>query len=278
VWLKHLPFTQASVQHTYIFANHSIMTMTDIAAKPAAAKGPAVPKSTDKKGETKSTVGAVGAQPPTTVVSLGSKEHTEHLLANLGGKHSAASSSSPPSTDVASFDFAVPTDTSFDKQVSEFAGSEVASSAGGDKACVICSEPSKGKYCTRHKRCYECIYRDAMTGESEKNGDKDNFEKIFGNALERKRSSVPQPTMANEMVYDFGVLYPDGKVNANKHKKRGKVDYTKYIHSEGFKAEKTDNRTVCKLDFEAFHNKMKGLRGWSFEKSRSYWQEDDWLV
>ena len=139
------------------------------------------------------------------------------------------------------------------------------------KQCLVCDEPSKGRFCNLHKKCYESIYRDAMTEASAENGDKKNFESVFGNEAERKKSIVPQPAVACQILSEFGANYT--VLGKRQTEKKGKVEYSKYAHVEKTFAKKSDLNTDRWMDLELFCGQMKNCRGWSFDKSSSYFQE-----
>jgi len=75
-----------------------------------------------------------------------------------------------------------------------------------------------------------------------------------------------------QVVIDYTVKFPDGE--GKKGKRRGSVDLTQYLETEGFRQthEDTDDGTV-KTDYESFIIAMKSLRGWTQSLAHSEWEE-----
>ncbi len=168
-----------------------------------------------------------------------------------------------------------PSEASFARAVGAGAGTEarkLGGKANGSKTCAICDQPTqKARYCKEHLRGYECIYRDATTEEARANGNLAEFERIFGDAKQRKSGDIPMEAVAHQIVHDFCALYPGGQ--KPKGVKRGKVVWSKYTHSQGYTAEQNEMEADRWMDQELFAGLMKSARGWNAQRANEFWDE-----
>ena len=153
---------------------------------------------------------------------------------------------------------------------------QLAAHAAGKKSqqnCLACDHPKKASvWCERHRRVYECIYRQA-TGEKAPTEQKEAFIGIFG--VKGKGMKI---TIAVRVILDFSFKFPAAleKGGSGAGKQRGKIDLCAFIESEGTRdsfMDEDDGR--LKMDYEAFVIAMGGQRNWSAETAHSEWRQLD---
>ena len=139
--------------------------------------------------------------------------------------------------------------------------------------CGETQEPKNG-YCARHKRAYECIWRQYVGKNGKITEEAEIFYTIFGD-VKRARQFPGKPDLAEEALMDFVEEFPEA-ANGSRAK-RGETNLSKYFHQTGTRVSKDDVSTHMKMDWELFSGKMKLLRGWEKEESRRHWRllEDD---
>ena len=139
--------------------------------------------------------------------------------------------------------------------------------------CGETQEPKNG-YCARHKRAYECIWRQYVGKNCKISEEAEIFYTIFGD-VKRARQFPGKPDLAEEALMDFVEEFPEAANGSSA--KRGETNLSKYFHQTGTRVSKDDVSTHMKMDWELFSGKMKLLRGWEKEESRRHWRllEDD---
>lgn len=123
----------------------------------------------------------------------------------------------------------------------------------------------------KHKRgkqnmAHRALKKDKRTGAFADEAAAAAFHAIFGEG----RQGPPNETLAHQVLIDWV------KLNADSEKSSGKkqhVDLTQYLVKKGTKQTTKKSSLRPFWDKEIFINKMKQLRGWSFEKAEGKFQE-----
>ena len=87
-----------------------------------------------------------------------------------------------------------------------------------------------------------------MSPAGQSSGARAAFESVFGGEEERRRNMPPQPTLMTQILCDFVAAFPEGK--AKQRSKRGHVNWSRYVHTKGHIAEKSqveEDRACCSL-------------------------------
>jgi hypothetical protein len=142
--------------------------------------------------------------------------------------------------------------------------------------CLFCSEQkvSKNKYCKLHKRALESIYTTSKKDDEAL----ESYHMVFGGGENPKtREPYEQDVAKSETVIsDFIAENPEGKMSrtgANRTKARGSVQWSRYVHTKGYKQSYEEVNQDPLLDYELFSGKMTSLRRWTGAKCMEKWTE-----
>lgn len=150
------------------------------------------------------------------------------------------------------------------------AGGRGRKAQGGSPTC-FCGQAKEGKdaRCARHKRAFECIWRDYVKKAGSDTERARTFYTIFGNT-KRAEEFPGQPDIAEQVLMDFCDQFPES-VDGSRAK-RGDVNLSKFAHVQGCRKATDEVSASEKMDWELFAGKMKLFRCWDKEVARQHWR------
>ena len=171
------------------------------------------------------------------------------------------------SSEVAASEADLESELNYNRQRSE----GLAASADSGRLCVVCDEErcsKKSKYCNTHRRAFDCIQRQCLKGHTKEHPTKEGneFLQVFGDS-----KAAGDDTTAARVLMDFVRMFPEGQSKSTK--KRGPIDISQYVHTQGVKKFCGDRARRPKLDYEAFICRTRTCRNWSAQKSDIEWNK-----
>ena len=131
---------------------------------------------------------------------------------------------------------------------------------GGTLVCLACSNPranKRTKFCIVHKRAWDSISKSA--GKDKTSVEFTAFQEVAKDDIK-----------VCKVVIDFVRDNPEGQ--AKKGISRGKVEWSRYVHTFRQFGMVADDDDDMKLDYESFLTRMKNVRGWDMTKADAEWE------
>ena len=134
--------------------------------------------------------------------------------------------------------------------------------------CVLCVQPranAKTSYCGMHKRSADNLQNQG--GFLKKKYGEESSQYILWEQHWKNGSAGQR----HKAIIKYSQLY--GGKPGKPGTRKGELDFSQFEHVFRQSVQEEEDDAIWRTDFEVFQNKMKELRGWSFEQSQLEWDE-----